>query len=233
MPEAEHPEFDLSSVPLFPLPNVVLFPRAVLPLHIFEERYKEMTADALTGDRQVAMALLRPGWEKEYYGRPAIEPVVCVGTILSHERLPDGKYNFLLQGTCRARIVREIGGRPYRVAQLEPVRQTNDLEIDLEEERQRLVRLFRTAALGGTPLGRQFRQLLAGAAGGALGVALRTADVADLVAFNYLDDVALKQSLLEEADARSRVRRVVAALEDSQPSLQLAYLRDAADPEMN
>src|SRR5439155_576777 len=71
------PSYVLSSVPLFPLPNVVLFPRAVLPLHIFEERYKEMTAEALAGDRQVAMALLKPGWEKDYYHRPVIEPVVC------------------------------------------------------------------------------------------------------------------------------------------------------------
>src|SRR6185503_6398161 len=105
-----------SAVPLFPLPNVVLFPRAVLPLHIFEERYKAMTADALEGDRCIAMALLRPGWEKCYYGRPAIEPVVCIGKILSHERLPDGKYNFLLQGEARARIVREHGDQPYRLA---------------------------------------------------------------------------------------------------------------------
>src|SRR5215208_8153614 len=82
-------EGDLSAVPLFPLPNVVLFPRAVLPLHIFEERYKAMTSHALEGDRQIAMALLQPGWEKHYYSRPAIEPVVCVGTILSHEKLPD------------------------------------------------------------------------------------------------------------------------------------------------
>src|SRR5215217_8938156 len=95
---------DLGAVPLFPLPNVVLFPAAVLPLHIFEERYKAMTADALRGERRVAMALLRPGWEKSYYGRAAIEPVVCVGRILSHEKLVDGKYNFLLQGTLRARV---------------------------------------------------------------------------------------------------------------------------------
>src|SRR5438552_10479372 len=91
-----------SSVPLFPLPNVVLFPRAILPLHIFEERYKAMTADAIAGDKQIAMALLQPGWEKNYYGRAAIDRVVCVGTIVSHERLTDGKYNFLLQGHSRA-----------------------------------------------------------------------------------------------------------------------------------
>jgi Lon protease-like protein len=220
---------DLSSVPLFPLPNVVLFPRAVLPLHIFEERYKQMTADALAGDRQVAMALLKPGWERDYYHRPAIEPVVCVGTILSHEKLSDGKYNFLLQGHTRARVVREFdfdpNAQPYRLARLEPIRETNDLEIDLDSERQRLDRIFRPATLGGTPVGRQFRQLLSGC--------LRTADVADLVAFNYVEDIALKQSLLEESDVRRRVRRIVEAVEESQPSLQLAYLREAGDPEMN
>src|SRR5438874_1368219 len=96
------------SVPLFPLPNVVLFPRAVLPLHIFEERYKAMTADVLRGRKRIAMALLQAGWEKSYYGAPAIEPVVCVGTILSHERLADGTYNFLLQGETRAQITREV-----------------------------------------------------------------------------------------------------------------------------
>lgn len=216
---------DLSSVPLFPLPNVVLFPRAVLPLHIFEERYKVMTADALAGSRQVAMALLEPGWEKNYYHRPAIEPVVCVGTILSHERLADGKYNFLLQGHTRARIVDEVGGRAYRVARLEPIAETNGLEVDLEDERRRLGRLFRASGLGETPVGRQFRQLLSGDA--------RTPDIADLLAFNYLDDVWLKQSLLEEPDVRRRVRRLIEAVEAGQPPHQLAYLRHGADPELN
>src|SRR5215204_4472699 len=88
----------LDAIPLFPLPNVVLFPRAILPLHIFEERYRQMTKDVLAGDGRIAMALLKPGWEKDYYSRPQIEPVVCVGKIVSWEKLPDGKYNFLLQG---------------------------------------------------------------------------------------------------------------------------------------
>src|SRR5438034_7329547 len=132
----------LAEVPLFPLPNVVLFPRAVLPLHICEERYKEMTADALNGDRRIAMALLRPGWERSYYGRPQIEPVVCVGKILSHEKLPDGKYNFLLQGELRAGIAGEHGERAYRLARLEPLCQTDLIEIDLVDERLRLAGIF-------------------------------------------------------------------------------------------
>lgn len=222
-------QIDLSAVPLFPLPNVVLFPRAVLPLHVFEERYKAMTADAVAGRRQVAMALLKPGWETNYHARPAIEPVVCVGTILSYEKLPDGKYNFLLQGHTRARIVREtdhaLGEQPYRTARLEPIRSTNDLEIDLADERERLGRLFCTAVLGASAVGRQFRQLLSGA--------IPTADAADIVAFNCIDDVPLKQSLLAEPDVRRRVRRIVRAIEESQPSLHPAYLREAVNPGLN
>src|SRR5437762_11771699 len=98
MTDASDEPVDLSAVALFPLPGVVLFPRAVLPLHIFEDRYRAMMADALAGGRLIAVALLKPGWEKTYYGRPEIEPVVCVGQILSHEKLADGKYNLLLQG---------------------------------------------------------------------------------------------------------------------------------------
>src|SRR5450432_4083147 len=95
---------EVLTVPLFPLPNVVLFPRAVLPLHIFEDRYKAMTADVLAGERYIAMALLQTGWEKNYHRRPEIDPVLCVGKILSLEKLPDGKYNLLLQGHLRAEI---------------------------------------------------------------------------------------------------------------------------------
>src|SRR5947209_790301 len=139
---------DLSAVSLFPLPNVVLFPRAVLPLHVFEERYKAMIADALRGDRQIAMALLRPGWEKNYHGKPAIEPVVCVGKILTHERLPDGRYNFLLQGHTRARLVRELeSDRPYRLAELELLPEDPAMEIDLDEDRRRILATFENGSL--------------------------------------------------------------------------------------
>jgi Lon protease-like protein len=218
---------DLSSVPLFPLPGVVLFPRAVLPLHIFEERYKAMTADALRGDRLIAMALLRPGWERSYHAKPAIEPVVCVGRVLSHERLPDGKYNFLLQGHARARVVREHESQtPYRVAELEPVVETEPAAADLERERERLARLFRPAMLGATPVGRQFRDLLA--AGD-----LRTQEVADLVAFNYFDDVPLKQSLLADCDVLRRVRKTLDALESVRPALQAASLQGMGRTDIN
>lgn len=202
---------DLSAVPLFPLPNVVLFPRAVLPLHIFEERYLQMTADALRGHRQIAMALLKPGWEKDYHNRPEIEPIVCVGTILTHELLPDGKYNFLLQGLARARVVRERRDRAYRVAELELLKQTNDCLEELEGYRARLIQIFDSGLLLATGIGRQFRQLL--------GSPLPTADIADLIAFNFLEDVALKQALLADADVCRRVATIVLAFEAIRPAI--------------
>src|SRR4051794_27863830 len=134
-----------SAVPLFPLPNVVLFPRAVLPLHIFEERYRAMSRDVLlnSGEKYIAMALLKPGWERDYYSRAAIEPIVCVGRILTHEQLADGKYNFLLEGVARARIDQEIATETlYRVADLERLEESPVMEIDLLEQRQALVAIF-------------------------------------------------------------------------------------------
>jgi Lon protease-like protein len=200
-------------VPIFPLPNVVLFPRAVLPLHIFEERYKAMTAQALVGDRLVAMALLQPGWEKDYHGKPAIEPVVCVGKILSHERLPDGCYNFLLLGIARAQVVRETRQRPFRIAQVEVMVTQSAPEPDLAEMRHRLLAVFERGAFCTTPIARQFRQMFTDG--------VSTADVADLIAFNFLDDIQLKQNLLAEMDERTRIARLLLALEANPPPAPL------------
>lgn len=106
--------------PLFPLPNVVHFPQTWLPLHIFEPRYRAMIADALNGDRLIAMALLRPNQEMNYETKVAeIHPVVCLGRIAVEEKLPDGRFNLALRGLCRARIKTEIDTtQPYRTAEL-------------------------------------------------------------------------------------------------------------------
>src|SRR5690606_13957053 len=95
-------------VRLFPLPNLVLFPHVVQPLHIFEPRYCEMLMDALAGDRLIAMALLQQGWEHNYLARPAIASVCCIGKIISHAPTEDQRHNILLVGVKRARIVTEL-----------------------------------------------------------------------------------------------------------------------------
>ena len=106
-------------IPIFPLPNVVLFPNVFLPLHIFEPRYREMVSDALAGDRIIGMVLLQPGHEKEYEGRPPVFPVGCAGVITHSEPLGDGRYNIVLRGLERFRIAGEDAGNTYRLAHIE------------------------------------------------------------------------------------------------------------------
>jgi Lon protease-like protein len=100
------------SIPLFPLPNVVLFPNVFLPLHIFETRYRTMVADALAGDRIIGMALLRPGYQSDYEGRPPVYPVGTAGVITHTEALPDGRFNIVLRGIEKFRILEEDASRP-------------------------------------------------------------------------------------------------------------------------
>jgi Lon protease-like protein len=106
-------------VPLFPLPNAVLFPGVPLPLHIFEPRYREMVRDAGRGDQLIGMVLLRGEWRKEYYASPPIYPVGCAGRMVSTEPLPDGRYNILLHGVREFTVVGEHPGHAYRVGQVE------------------------------------------------------------------------------------------------------------------
>lgn len=110
------------TIPIFPLPNVVLFPGVFLPLHIFEERYRAMVRDALAGDRLIGIVLLRAGWEAEYDGNPPVYDVGCAGLITHSERLDDGRFNIVLHGLARFRIVGEENhGWEYRRATVETI----------------------------------------------------------------------------------------------------------------
>jgi uncharacterized protein len=114
------------TIPLFPLPNVVLFPGVFLPLHIFEERYRALTRDALAGDRIIGMTLLRPGFEGDYDGRPPIYPVGCAGVISHSDRLPDGRYNIVLHGISKFRITEEMTEGEYQRAHFEALTEVTD-----------------------------------------------------------------------------------------------------------
>src|SRR5438067_9110869 len=94
------------SARLFPLPNLVLFSHVMQPLHVFEPRYRQMTADALAADRLIALALLKPGWEPDYEGRPDLFEVACLGRVVAEQRLEDGRYNILLRGLARIRLLK-------------------------------------------------------------------------------------------------------------------------------
>ena len=107
-------------IPLFPLPNAVLFPGVPLPLHIFEPRYREMVRDVeRCEEKLIGMVLLRGEWRKDYYGRPDIYPVGCAGRMVSVEPLPDGRYNILLQGVREFALLGESGEHSYRQGEVE------------------------------------------------------------------------------------------------------------------
>jgi Lon protease-like protein len=107
---------ELAEVPVFPLPNVVFFPHTTLGLHVFEPRYRRMTEDALASHGIIAVALLKPGWEGDYYGTPPIHPIACAGAIEDHHRLPDGRFNIRLRGLGRIEVLRFVRQTPYRSA---------------------------------------------------------------------------------------------------------------------
>jgi Lon protease-like protein len=107
-------------IPLFPLPGVVLFPGTLLPLHIFEARYREMVTDALAGERTIGMAMLKPGVDVDEGDSPIFE-VGGAGQIVESEELEDGRYNILLEGKFRYRVIAESTSGMYRTADVEPI----------------------------------------------------------------------------------------------------------------
>lgn len=115
----------IKKIPVFPLPNVVFFPKTFLPLHIFEPRYRKMVRDALDGANKITMVLLREGWETDYFGSPAVHEIGCIGDIQFSERLEDGKYDIMLYGLNRVRILDFVQDEPYRVANVEILRDRN------------------------------------------------------------------------------------------------------------
>lgn len=128
-------------VRLFPLPNLVLFPDAFAPLKVFEERYVALVRDALEGDRLIAMALLKPGYEEEYAGSPAIHSTVCVGQILRCQEGPTGTYDLLLYGLFRAEILEELASTPFRRARVRVLEDRLGPEA-VEEAARRLRKAF-------------------------------------------------------------------------------------------
>lgn len=124
-------------IPVFPLPNVVLFPKTYLPLHIFEPRYRAMVSDAAMGGQCIGMVLLKEGWETDYYGQPPVFSMGCVGRLASVQTLADGRSNILLQGLERFGIEREWYDKTYREATISVAVRSAESSLD-PTVRQRL-----------------------------------------------------------------------------------------------
>jgi Lon protease-like protein len=187
-------------VRLFPLPNLVMFPSVIQPLHIFEPRYRQMTADALAGDRLIALVLLAPGWEEDYEGRPPIHPVACLGQIITHQRLEDGRYNLLLRGLHRIRIVAEVStSKLYRTARVELLEDHGLPGPDLEKDFRRQLAGLIPRWSGGHE--QEFQGLLA--------KDLSAAVLCDILSFALPLPIALKQELLEQQNVQERLRALL------------------------
>ncbi len=189
-------------VPLFPLPEITLLPRQLLPLHVFEPRYCQMVADALAGDRFIAVVMLRPGFERTYFTRHApIHDVVGVGRIVSWEELEEGRYNILLRGEARARICGELNGKPYRLARIEVLHSTHRPPRPLRAAlRQTLHQAIRENIRDET-LRRQYLKLLR--------MPLPLGDLADLLAGSLPLPAELRQALLAEKEDSARLSMIL------------------------
>jgi hypothetical protein len=195
------------SLPIFPLPELTFFPRTMLPLHVFEARYRAMITDCLARDRRLAVVGLRPGYEAGYEGRPPVYDVTGVGRIVQWERLATGRYNLLLRGECRARIDRELPADTlYRMVAATPLAETGGEGPAV-------------AALAGR-VKTCCRRILAtvGRSGAALQEGLERlsdpAELCDHVASALVPAPDVRQALLEELDVERRLTRLAVALDD-------------------
>jgi Lon protease-like protein len=192
---------------LFPLPNSVFFPHVIFPLHIFEPRYRKMTEDALDGNRLIAMALLKPGWEELPKGtEPPIEGMVCLSKITAEEKLPDGRYYLVLEGRARARVLREAPtGLPYRIGELELCEDSSEGLSEAEDHhlREQLLRHIQSLnpELAVSPM---FVQ--------ALDRDLPLGSFCDVLAHALRLPHLLTQGLLEELNVRRRSQRLLEAI---------------------
>jgi Lon protease-like protein len=194
---------------LFPLTGVVLFPHVVLPLHIFEPRYRQMTEHALAGDRRIAMVQHACLPSVEALGTPAIERVACLGEILKHERLPDGRFNMLLLGKQRIELVEELE-RPtlYRQASYDVL---NDIEPEDEPSlwRDRLIHTFRDVIGRRGPIDQELERLIQSSV--CLGI------LTDILTHTLSLEGALKQAFLSEPDTERRAAGLIEVLQQLDP----------------
>jgi len=185
-------------VPIFPLPTIVLFPNTVVPLHIYEARYRAMIEDALKADHLVAMALLKPGWEKDYEGAPPVHDVVGVGRIIRDERLEDGRFNILLHGVARARIEELLPPTPYRKARIRVLPEPDEkITPRLERVRLGLLAVYSSVLNSGSTGPIQIESNLS------LGT------LCDRLAAILEVEVAEKQAVLEELEPSARAARTI------------------------
>jgi Lon protease-like protein len=210
-------------LPIFPLPNLVFFPETRLPLHIFEPRYRQLVADAVEGENRFGIVLLRSGWEADYFGSPSVHSYGTLGTIEQALPLDDGRYNIIVRGEVRFRIVGEVPSEPYRIARVIAEPQLTRRVEESYAQRQWLA-----------DLSRQYLEYLPdqSAVPEIESAALEALTNALIMSLNL--EVEEKQRLLEIDDVIARADDIGIELQNRIESLRfLAPYRRGLDPNQN
>jgi len=197
----------IRQLPVFPLPDVVFFPGTVLPLHVFETRYRAMVKDALAADRTIAVALLQPGWEQQYAGNPACFEVATAGTIEDLETTSDGRYYFKLAGSVRVRLGEVLRDTPYRLVRAEEIPEDPVDEDDPSIRSGKLSLLATQVCLVRELTGSDAPSLV-------LNERLDFSAVVNGACASLPVEAAIRQELLELDDLKERHRRATEILDD-------------------
>jgi len=197
---------DLAALPVFPLPNVVLFPGAMLPLHVFESRYRELTREVLAGRQLMAIGRLKPGFEEDYEGRPPLFEVCGVGSVIDSVAHGDGRYDITLRGLTRVRIVQELPpDQPFRRLRVEELPDLASDPAVTSAWQRKLISLWASLGPHLPESVRDLRALTRGAEGAGA--------YADRLAGALVGDPDASQRLLEELDPAERLRLLTEKLQ--------------------
>ena len=194
---------ELDSLAIFPLPNAVLLPGALLPLHIFEQRYRDMARDVLDGNNLIAIARLQPGYDADYHGRPPVFPTAGVGEVIASEQLHDGRYYILLRGVARVAIEEELPPRrTYREVRARLVDDGSTAHPEaIASCHGQLIALCDKLSMVLEEGGEQLRELVRSEPA--------PGDCADVVTGALVADIEERQRMLETFDAVARLEHTV------------------------
>jgi len=219
---SEYPQGEFL-LPLFPLPNLVFFPRTRLPLHVFEPRYRQMVTDALATDERFAIVLLRPGWEANYYGSPPVHQYGTLGHIEQFVALDDGRYNILVNGQVRVRLIENVKESPYRIARVIAEPEQAGAPATAHAQREWLANLSR-----------QYLEFLPGQSEVPELATAGLDSLTNALIMSLNLDVEQKQQLLELGDVVTRAARVADELEQRLERMKfLRSFRNDGDPRNN
>jgi uncharacterized protein len=192
---------------LFPLPNLVMFPQVMQPLHIFEPRYRALIEEALDHDRLMALAVLAPGWEKNYEGRPKLREHACLCRVATYQKLPDGCYNALVLGVRRVRLVEELpASKPFREARVNLLEDIYPMESGTERAglQRDLMAAFKRILPSLPHAHEQLDQLL--------GAQIPLGMLTDIVAYTLDFPLDLKERMLAELNVDARAAALLEKL---------------------